>query len=302
VFHQDVAAILRARYGVISRRSALDAGMSDRQIQRLVDSGEWIRLHRGVYRHAVAPVTWHGHMLAACLASGGLASHRAAAYLHRLEGFGPGRRDITVGRRGWRTIEGVQVHQSTQMDRARPCEVGGVPCTGLARTVLDVAHVVSYRRLEDAVDALVREGRLEWADLYSVLAVHARRGRNGVGSLRRLLDARGGDEQVPLSSWSRMVADLLVANGLPEPRLEHRVLVGDGSLVAQVDLAYPLQQVAIELDSVRWHLNRDSFQRDRSRWNALTTLGWTVLAFTWQDYADRPLQLVGQVRSALTRN
>lgn len=37
------------------------------------------------------------------------------------------------------------------------------------------------------------------------------------------------------------------------PTLEHRVLDPSGHLVAQVDLAYPDELIAIELQSKRWH-------------------------------------------------
>ena len=292
-------AVMVAQHGVIDRAGARRAGLTDRQIKRRVDRGEWVRLAPGVYRHAGITRSWRGELMAACMMLRGIASHRSAAVLHEMEGFRPGGRDVSVAHGRYARIGGIRLHQSTQMDRAAPAILDGIPCTGLARTVLDVSHDVSYRRLEDTVDALIRDGRLEWKDLVSVLTRHARRGRNGAASLRRFLDARTGDESIPLSVWNRIAIDLLVAAGLPEPRLEYRVLRVDGSLVAQVDLGYPASKIAIELDSVRFHLNREAFERDRRRWNALVAEGWTVLAFTWADFIDRPHEVIARVRAAL---
>ena len=95
-----------------------------------------------------------------------------------------------------------------------------------------------------------------------------------------------------------MVEDLLVDAGLARPRLEFRACAADGEFLAQVDLAYPVHRVAIELDSVRYHLNRESFVADPRRRNRLTIAGWTVLSFTWDDYINHPSALCDAVSAA----
>ena len=104
---------------------------------------------------------------------------------------------------------------------------------------------------------------------------------------------------MPLSDWSRMVAELLEGARLPRPTFEYRVKARDGSLVAQVDLACPAERLAIELDSVRWHFNPESFVDDPRRRNETSLAGWTVLTFTWDDYAKRPEALCATVARAL---
>ncbi len=104
---------------------------------------------------------------------------------------------------------------------------------------------------------------------------------------------------MPLSDWSRMVAELLGDARLPRPVFEYRIVDRSGSLVAQVDLAYPAERLAIELDSVRWHFNLESFVADPRRRNQLSVAGWTVLTFTWDDYAKRPEALCATVARAL---
>ena len=99
-----------------------------------------------------------------------------------------------------------------------------------------------------------------------------------------------------------MVEDLLVDAGLARPRLEYRICDSGGTLLAQVDLAYPARRVAIELDSVRYHLNRESFVADPRRRNRLALAGWTVLSFTWDDYSNHPDALCEAVAVACTAN
>ena len=199
-------------------------------------------------------------------------------------------------------MAGVKLHQSSQISLTKRTERQGVPCTGLARTVLDLGAVISRKRLDRAIDAVLRDRLLRPSDLYEVLAAHAGKGRSGCALLRSVLDERLGDDPVPLSEWSRMVEDLLVGAGLARPRLEYRICDRAGALLAQVDLAYPAHRVAIELDSVRYHLNRESFVADPRRRNRLTLAGWRVLTFTWDDYLNRASGLCDAVAAACGRS
>lgn len=296
---QHVLGRMRRQHGLISRSQALDEGMTGRQIERLVRSGVWEREAAGVYRHEAVPSTVRSRLLALCMAHGAVASHRSAAALHPIEGYRLDRVEVVVPPGRARGIRGARRYESSQMDLFKPVERDGILCTPVGRTVLDLAAIVDRRQLDRTVDAVLRDGQLRLSDLYGVLASHARRGRRGCDALRASLADRFDDNAVPLSDWSRMVADLLVDAGLEYPTLEHRVRRADGSFVAQVDLAFPSHRVAIELDSARWHDNRESFVRDRRRRNEITLAGWTVLNFTWSDYTDHPAALCEVVAKAL---
>ena len=289
---------MKRQHGLVTRAQALADGMTKRQVEYRLATGRWAREAQGVYRHAAVSPTPLSRLLAACLAHDGLASHRSAAAVHGIDGYRLGPLELTVPRGRLPSMAGVVLHQSSQLSLAKPTERQGVPCTGIARTMLDLAAVVTQRQLVAAIDAVLRDRRLRPSDLHGVLALHLRRGRNGCGALREVLADRLGDDPVPLSEWSRMVEELLIDAGLARPRLEYRIRGADGVFLAQVDLAYPVHRVAIELDSVRHHLNRESFVSDPRRRNALTVAGWTVLTFTWGDYTTRPSTLCAQVATA----
>ncbi|MYA85291.1 MAG: type IV toxin-antitoxin system AbiEi family antitoxin domain-containing protein [Acidimicrobiaceae bacterium] len=290
---------MKQQHGLISRTQALDAGLTKRQIEHRVASGHWVREARGVYRHAAVAASGLTRLRAAWMAHGGLASHRSAAALHHFDGYRLNTVELTVAPGRNRAIKGVRFYQSTQLNLAKPVVRDDIEVTGPARTVLDLAAVVSSKRLDRTVDAVLRSGQLRLSDLWGVLASHACRGRPGCAALKASLEERFGDEPVPLSAWSRMVAELLTDAGLDYPALEHRIHDARGDFVAQVDLAYPAQWVAIELDSARWHDNRESFVEDRRRRNEITLAGWNVLNFTWDDYASRSERLRATVIGAL---
>lgn len=67
--------------------------------------------------------------------------------------------------------------------------------------------------------------------------------------------------------------------GLPTPIQQHVVRRPDGRL-ARIDLAYPSERIAIELDGWDHHGRRSRFDPDRIRRNELTLLGWDVYNFT----------------------
>ena len=297
-----VAVRLRHQHGIINRQQALDCGLSARQITYRVRAGVWYREARGVYRHRLFRPTWRSRLLVACFELNAVASHRSAAALHRIEDFPPGRVEVVVASGRWRRPPAVTVHQSTQTDRLDTALIDAIPCAGLTRTVLDLAAVTDRSRLEAAIDFVLRERGVDLVDLSTVLARHSRRGRDGCGKLRAVLDERLGRSGIPLSRWSRMVGELLVSGGIPAPVYEHVVTDDAGRFLGQADLAYPAARVAIELDSVSWHLNRESFEKDPQRRNRLTVAGWVVLNYTWRRTVDDAAGVRREVAAALRRS
>ena len=291
--------MMAVQYGMVSRTQAFSAGMTQHQIRARVRTGKWVRTVPGVYQNAAVPYTPHAGLLAACMAYDALASHRSAAALLGIDGYRLDRVEITVASTGVRRIPRVRLHHSTQMDLTRPVIRDKIRCTGPARTVLDLASVVPRKQLDRTINAVLRAKQLRLSDLWAVLASHTKPGRNGCTALRSALEARCTEGGIPLSDWSRMAADLLVDARLPRPVFEYQIIDKDDSLVAQVDLAYPDERLAIELDSVRWHLNVESFVEDPRRRNATQLAGWTVLSFTWDDYAKHPNDLCAAVARAL---
>ncbi len=291
--------LMNKQWGLITRQQALDLGVSRRQIERKVSNGEWIRADRGLYRHAATQQTWHSTVLGPVLKTGGIASHRCAAALHRLSDFSTPPPEISVPYGKWHRDRHVIVHQSTQWDRRDQLTIEGIPCTGIERTLLDLGACVPIRRLELASESALRQKLIEWDDLRSCLIRHSRQGRDGCGRLRVLLSERHGDEPLGLSDWSYLVRNLIVDAGLPAPTLEFRIVDDNGRLILQTDLAWPEQKVALELDSIRWHLNRKSFHTDRVKRNRARLQGWVIHEITWEMFSDNPFALVQLIKQTL---
>jgi hypothetical protein len=293
-----IAQHLASHHGIITRSEANDLKMRDRKIGYRVETGAWERVAPGVFRLAGTPETWHGRVRAAALSAGGVASHGTAATVHGIDGWDQTRIEVVVDQdRRPKPRAGVIVHRSTQMALADKCEVDGVPVTGVARTVLDVAAIGGPRRLEWTVDAVLR-GQLDWPDLYAVWARHSAKGRDGCGKLHALLERRYGDKAIPDSKFNRLVGQLLDDAGIDGFLYEYEILQ-NGRFLARADIAFPEHRLAIECDSKRWHLNGHAFEADRTRQNRVTISGWTVLQFTWDTYTKSPMTIVNDVYNAL---
>ena len=189
------------------------------------------------------------------------------------------------------------VHETSQWDLRAEVRRHGIPCTGIARTSLDLAAVVGPNKLRQGIDDALRRKLVDLAALAEVLSRHARRGRNGVRRFRLVIEQYFAAADIPRSYWSRLVADLLVEAGLPRPELEFVVDLGGGWIV-YLDLAYPLWMLGLELDSGSWHLNRRAHEEDPRRRNRLENAGWSIRNFTWTDYAERPHEIVDVTRKA----
>ncbi len=92
--------------------------------------------------------------MAAVLATGNTAmlSHRSAAALWGLRADSRARADVSLPSQSGRSRPGITVHTSTTM-RAQDMTVHeGIPCTSVARTLLDLAEGLNPRQLERAVE------------------------------------------------------------------------------------------------------------------------------------------------------
>lgn len=97
------------------------------------------------------------------------------------------------------------------------------------------------------------------------------------------------------SQAERLLVRLLRGHGISGWRVGYR----HGPFV--IDLAFPAERVAGEIDGWAWHVDAERFAADRRRQNALVNAGWTVLRFTWADLENRGPRVVAEIRAALRR-
>lgn len=260
---------------------------------RLAD-GRLIRLHRGVYAVGHRQLRREGFWLAAVLSAGpgAVLSHRDAAALHGLW-LGNHRRIDVTARRGRTSHAGVSVHVA-KLNTADITTIDGVPVTTVARTLVDLAEVVSRDQLAKAMGE---------ADLRRVADVRAiedllrrTRGRNGPGHANLtavLAEHRQRGTQLTRSELEDRFLALLCAHRLPRPETNVHV---EG---IEVDALWRPERLIVELDGWAFHRGRRAFERDRDRSNRLVAAGYTVLRFTHDAVVRRPAEVAAHVLRAL---
>jgi len=297
---RTVGLLAATQHGLFSRSQAIEAGATRDQIGWRLRARRWIVHRPGVLAIAGVPATWEQRLMGCCLATRASASHRSSGVLWSVPGLHRSVLEVTVehGRRV--QVDGLIVHQSLDLDRVEPVLRLGIPCLPLDRTVLDLGAVLDPATYGAVVREVIRTETLSWLQLHEVLVRHSRRGRDGCGRLRTILEEEQG--LVPtMSSFEHLMEQLLLANGLPRPVRQYEVLDDSGRLIGRVDLCYPAHRLVIEADSWEFHSTRDQFVLDRRRQNRLMLAGWTVLRFTWMQLVREGWSIARDVRSALGR-
>lgn len=285
------------RHGLFTVNDAACFGVEPWTISGWLRRGIVVRVHRGVYRVAGAPDTWCARVLGASIAAGGVASHRSAARLHGLGGFTSDAVDISVPSTSGFRPKGVRIHRRSDFDLIDAELLDGIPTTRVDRLLVDVGASVSPYRLGRILDQALVEKRLDLDTALQSLVRHARRGRNGVGALRAVLDERFGTEAAD-SMLELDFIRLVGRSGLPLPEPQVEVYDEDG-FVMRLDYGYVDRRVGAELDSVSHHLDRETFEADRAKRNRARLAGWSVLEFTDRMIKREPTRVCTDLARAL---
>lgn len=300
-----IARLASVQLGHATRGQLIDAGLSSDTVRRRVNRGRLIPAGGSTFRLPSWPASPHGDVMAVCLDLDAVASHRTAAWLHRLTAR-PRIIEVSTakGRSIWPPRPGaneVRVHTSTNLPAEDVIHIDGVPTTSLARTMLGVAALVPGEMSDpdffDLVCRSIEEGQASLPWLWWILDQRRCRGRNGVTALERALVKRS--RLGPTESWlEREVLRILDHAHLPRPRLQG-VIRRTGPTAARVDFLYEREWVVLEALGYAFHRTEEQQLADTRRANDLTVRGYQVLQFPSRQIARDPGSVVTTVREAL---
>jgi len=166
----------------------------------------------------------------------------------------------------------------------------GIPVTAPARTLLDLAAVLTSRQLERAFE---EADRLRLLDRERLRALGERRGQRGIREFRRLAARLLPADVRTRSSLEYRFLRLCRDRGLPAPEANARVAG------LEVDVLWRPQRLVVELDGHAYHRGRTAFERDRLRDSTLQAAGYRVLRFTHRRIEDDPDGVLATVRRLL---
>jgi hypothetical protein len=259
--------------------------MTPTMIRARVLAGEWVRLDHGVYGHVAVPPTWDRSLMSAVLAEPqAVVSHRAAAALHDLLGYRPGRPEITVppgaNARGRLAI----VHRGIDV---RTTTIRGIPAVTVAQTIVDLAQVSSAAKVSAALsDRVGASPHLLDAvrDRYCELAP---RGGRDLRPLGAILTRFGAGQPVERSALEAQLVKVLTGGGIPPIEWE-AALPGCSSGQQRVDGLIHDWRLIIEGDGRAWHTRLEDFERDRRRDAEAAAAGHLTLRFSYHQLVAEP--------------
>ncbi|MGH2979867.1 MAG: DUF559 domain-containing protein [Solirubrobacterales bacterium] len=182
------------------------------------------------------------------------------------------------------------MHRSRMSSPGDFTERDGIRVTTVARTLLDLATVLSRREVARAVD---RAERLYLFDLGSVEEVLARaRGRRGAAALRAAIAA--WRPRHTCSELEDRFLELLASTALPLPRLN--VPVTGERDEQEVDAFWPSQRLVVQLDGFAYHRTRRDRERDAATDADLELAGFRTLRLTWDDVTVHDGRTVRRLR------
>jgi Protein of unknown function (DUF559) len=215
-----------------------------------------------------------------------LFSHTTAAWLWRLVDAEPRRIHLTVpGRRS--SLPEVRIHHSRRVT-ALHCR--GFPVTSVARTLLNLASIVTRRQLRRALAEADYRGLLDGAEIESTLG----KGIHGSAVLRRALDRHLPQLAGTFSELEERFLELCESAGLPQPEVNAPI----GRM--RVDAVWRSQRLAVELDGGPAHGGIAAMKRDRQREMALRAIDFEVVRYTWDQIVARPGDVVTDLRRLLS--
>jgi very-short-patch-repair endonuclease len=242
-------------------------------------------------------------MRAAALACPGtVISHRSAATLLGLRKVAPVVIDLIPSEQQGRQIEGIKVHRVPFPGPGEVRLVYGIPCTTVARTIVDLAGSHGIEKLRETVEMAATLKVLDVAAVDDVLANGPK--RRGAPALRTVLDewrpvAETAKYSTVRSLFEAKLLPLIVAAGLPIPQVNARVRTAERIL--EVDLLWPAQRFVVEADSRRHHAIEVAFERDHRRDRELLGANYGFLRVSWREVEREPDAVLAVIRGELER-
>ena len=294
---EPLRELARFQRGVVSRRQAIDCGLTADMVKSRLRHGRWQRLHSGIYAVFTGPPPRESVLWAAVLRAGRAAmlSHQTAAELFGLTAEPSTLIHLSVpGERRVIKIPGCVIHLAAGSARARHPSLAP-PRTRIEETVLDLTQCAAT--FEAAYGWATRAvGRRLTTPARLRAAMNS---RHRVRWRLQLAEALSSDWDGTHSGLEyRYTRDVERPHGLPGSIRQARVV--RGARIEYRDVLYQSCGVAVELDGRVAHPG-DLRWRDIRRDNAALADGVITLRYGWTDVTEHPCAVARQVADVLRR-
>jgi hypothetical protein len=281
--------------GVLSRKQALDGGMSGDAIDHLLQAGRWQVIRRGVYLVNTGRLSRQAALWAVVYRVGpGVAlSHQTAAELTKLSDERSSAIHVTIDtRRRVLPMTGVVIHRSSRIAGAVHPTLQP-PRTRIEETVLDLTDLATTFDTAFGLVSTACQRRLTTTT--KLAEAMKQRPRTRWRTELNLALAEIGDGVHSVLEY-RYVRRVERPHGLPTAIRQVRTAI-DGRR-RYLDNLYESYTLCVELDGMQAHPD-DQRWLDLRRANAITERGITILRYGWVDIDRHACQTAAQVGAVL---
>ncbi|HKB52198.1 MAG TPA: type IV toxin-antitoxin system AbiEi family antitoxin domain-containing protein [Solirubrobacterales bacterium] len=292
-----IAEIADRQHGVATLAQLRDAGLSASGVRKRVAKGRLYAVHAGVYSVGRRLLTPDGRRIAAVLACGpgAVLSHRSAAALWGLCPDSKGSIDVTAPNRRGRIPAGIAAHRDGSLHGSDRTSIRGIPCSSVARTLLDLAGMVSVSELRREIS---QAEVLRIFDLAAVEALIGRsRGRRGVARLRMIISELSPRTGRTRSYLERRFLAMCERAMIPPPEVNCKLDLGNERLTP--DFLWRDTRLIVETDGRETHDTASAFEEDRRRDQVFGAAGWQVIRCTWRQVLDEPARVASTISTVL---
>ncbi len=271
--------LARVQHGIITLRQALELGLTKNQVGYRTRTGTWLRVLPRTFLVAGAAWDFKAHLMATCLWSGGVASHRSAAILHDLLPFEKPIVEVTTIR-NCKSYDGKAIiHRTSRLPIDFITSVEGIPCTDIERTLLDLPQIVYPKRVSMALDKARREGKVTLGSQSLRCEEEARSGRNGLNVVRNEIARRDPRASIAQSQLEDTVFQILTHPSIPSFTRHFRMDTGRG-YEYEIDACWVDLNKGAEVNDHGTHSDLDPFNKDGDKMLFFAERGMQIIPIT----------------------
>lgn len=259
-----------------------------------IASGRLLPMFRATYAVGHQQSGMHARLMAATLAcgEGTVVSHGSAAWLLGLWRATPGDVEVIAPIEAGRKIAGVRRRFVPPPSVDQIVAAEGIPCTGAARTIVDLAGICGVASLTAAVEEAAVQELLDIGAIDRILFEGRRRGSRRLNNL--LENWRRYSPRMRIRSrMEAKMLPLLTHYSLPIP--ETNVKLRAGRKTFEVDFLWRSERVVVETDGGQYHDSPLAQQRDSERNQLLARAGYRMPRLGWAQLRDDPERAMAEI-------
>jgi very-short-patch-repair endonuclease len=298
----DLLELAERQHSLLTRSQMAARGVPPQAAWRLARGPDWFAVTPRVMARRGARSTPRQRLMAAVLDAGpgAFLSHRSAAALWKLSGFGlqhVREIDVTRPRGGTRRPSPLaRIHEVLDLEADHTTVLDGIPVATPTRTVFELAGSVSPPRAERACDSAWSQNLTNRRLLDRMLGDWADRGRAGTVLMRELLEQRPFAYVPPASNLESRFAELARRHRIGPFR--RQVDLGGEAWIGRVDFLHERLPLVVEVLSERYHAALVDAEADERRFARLTEVGFTVEPVWDRELWGDPTGAIERIRAA----